>query len=166
MMITSNILQLQEKFGLRREESIKFNAKFADKGNYIQLKDTWCKGGRPREVPIRTEEQRQLLNEVKQFQQENRLKALIPKDKNYYKQLKRYENTTNRIGEKNNHGLRHQYAQDRYKELVGWECPKRGGLSAKEMTPEQREIDYKARMIISSELGHGREEVTRNYLGR
>jgi hypothetical protein len=34
------------------------------------------------------------------------------------------------------------------------------------MTPEQREADADARMIISAELGHGREAITAVYLGR
>ncbi len=58
-------LQLQEAFGLRREEAIKFTASYADRGNKLELKGSWTKGGKPREIPIRTNEQRELLNKIK-----------------------------------------------------------------------------------------------------
>ncbi|MBK2283763.1 integrase, partial [Francisella philomiragia] len=40
------------------------------------------------------------------------------------------------------------------------------GKTSRELTPEQKQKDYEARMIISQELGHGREEITVQYLGR
>lgn len=64
---TSLSLRLQAAFGLRRAESIKFQPAWADRGDHVALKPTWCKGGRAREIPIRTDEQRQLLNEAKAF---------------------------------------------------------------------------------------------------
>jgi hypothetical protein len=64
------------------------------------------------------------------------------------------------------HGLRHAYARDRYEELTGWVCPAAGGPLAKELTLEQREQDHEARLTISRELGHEREQVTAAYLGR
>lgn len=38
-------LRLQAAFGLRKEESIKFIPRYADQGNHIRLKASWCKGG-------------------------------------------------------------------------------------------------------------------------
>ncbi|MGB5300314.1 MAG: hypothetical protein WBN48_16450 [Thiogranum sp.] len=64
------------------------------------------------------------------------------------------------------HGLRHAYAQDRYEELAGWSCPAAGGPVAKDLTPEQREIDSQVRLTISRELGHERAAVVGAYLGR
>lgn len=54
------------------------------------------------------------------------------------------------------HGLRHAYAQTRYESLTGWQSPKAGGLTSKELTPEQHIKDQWARQIISRELGHER----------
>ena len=51
-------LRLQQAFGLRREESIKFQPAYADRGDHIALKGSWTKGGRERTVPITTAEQR------------------------------------------------------------------------------------------------------------
>ena len=62
---TTMSLRLQAAFGLRREESIKIRPEWADRGNMLALKDTWTKGGRAREVPVRNVEQRQLLEEAK-----------------------------------------------------------------------------------------------------
>ena len=58
-------LCLQALFGLRRAESIKIVPKWADRGDRLVLKDSWTKGGREREIPIRTQEQRQLIDEAK-----------------------------------------------------------------------------------------------------
>ena len=54
-------LQLQAAFGLRREECLKFQPSFADKGNSIVLKSSWCKGGKQREIPISNQNQRNVL---------------------------------------------------------------------------------------------------------
>ena len=64
------------------------------------------------------------------------------------------------------HGLRHAYGQRRYKELTGWDAPINGGLKSEQLTAEQKQIDYHARMILTEELGHGREQITTSYLGR
>lgn len=159
-------LKMQEQYGLRREEAIKFSAKYADQGDHIRLKDTWCKGGRAREIPIRNAEQRQLLNEVKAFQREQKATAMIPPDKNYRYQLKHYENVTTRNGELNNHGLRHAYAQERFKEITGFECPKNGGKTWRELDAKEKQLDEQARQIITKELGHNRIDVVANYIGK
>lgn len=64
------------------------------------------------------------------------------------------------------HGLRHAYARNRYGELTGWQCPAAGGTPARELTPEQREINREARLTISRELGHDGEAVVSAYIGR
>jgi site-specific recombinase XerC len=58
-------IRLQAEFGLRREEAIKFSPNYAIHDGHIKLKASWTKGGRARTVPIRTNEQRALLEEVK-----------------------------------------------------------------------------------------------------
>ncbi|KGQ40060.1 integrase, partial [Gallibacterium anatis] len=84
-------LRLQQEFGLRREESMKFQPKFADRESKIVLKASWCKGGREREIPIRTQSQRDLLNEIHVFCRKMQSKSLIPPDRTYKQQLKSYE---------------------------------------------------------------------------
>ena len=55
-------LELQQAFGLRREEAIKFTPSYADQGDQLTLKASWIKGGKARTVPIRTAEQREVLD--------------------------------------------------------------------------------------------------------
>jgi hypothetical protein len=45
-------LELQRDFGLRREEAIKFQPRYADHGNHLNIKGSWTKGGRERVIPI------------------------------------------------------------------------------------------------------------------
>ncbi len=156
-------LQLQQAFGLRREESIKFQPGYADRGDHIALKGSWTKGGRERTVPITTAEQRQVLDLAHQFAGAG---ALIPAHKNYIQQRHTYDGQCKAAGLSNMHGLRHRYAQDRYEVLTGWKAPAVGGPSARSLTPAQRAMDAQARQAISRELGHERTQITAVYLGR
>jgi hypothetical protein len=156
-------IQLQREFGLRMEESIKFKPSYADKGNKIELKASWTKGGRAREIPVTNEKQRELLDNINKFCGKG---SLIPQDKNYIQAKWTFEKACSIVNIKNVHGYRHAYAQERYKELTSRHCPKAGGLTSRELTVEQKQLDYHTRMIISKELGHGREEITVQYLGR
>ncbi len=156
-------LTLQSAFGLRREEAIKFQPDFADKGDHILLKGSWTKGGKERSIPITSEHQRDILDQVKHLVGKG---ALIPQDKNYIQQLRIYERHTALAGLNKLHGLRHQYAQQRYSYLTGWKCPAEEGLSKKDMSQEQKNKDLEVRLLISKELGHEREQITAVYLGR
>ena len=155
-------LKLQAVFGLRREESIKFMPQYADRGTHLELKSSWCKGNRVREIPITTLEQRNLIDELKT---KYGSASLIPADRRYVDQLNRYKNAVPASGLGKGHGLRHHYAQIRYLELSGQACPAAGGQPQKDMTPEQRETDRAVRLQISAELGHAREQITAVYLG-
>ncbi|HUT40948.1 MAG TPA: phage integrase N-terminal domain-containing protein [Gammaproteobacteria bacterium] len=156
-------LELQQAFGLRREEAMKFQPSYADRGDHLVLKASWTKGGRERIVPIRTEEQRDVLNRARRLAG---FGSLIPSNRNYRQQMRIYEGNTLRAGLSQMHGLRHAYAQHRYEELTGWKAPAAGGPTSEYLTPEQRETDRQARLMISHELGHDREAVVSAYLGK
>ena len=160
---TAMSLRLQAAFGLRRGESIKIRPERADRGDRLALKDTWTKGGRPREIPIRNAEQRQVLDEAKALAGRG---SLIPAERSYVEQLRRFEYQCAAAGAHRIHGHRHQYAQTRYRELTGWAAPAAGGPRSRDLTPSQREADREARLTISEELGHEREQITAVYLGR
>jgi hypothetical protein len=148
---------------LRREESIKINPKWADQVDYLRLKESWTKGGKYREVPITTDKQRAALDHAKQVANGARL---IPSEMRYRAQLQRFRSECNRTGINGVHGLRHKYAQDRYRQLTGWPAPAAGGPRSKELNVQQKARDYEARLIVSKEMGHGREQITAVYLGR
>jgi len=155
-------LELQQAFGLRREEAIKFTPSFADRGDHLVLKPTWTKGGKARTVPIRTDEQREVLNRAHKLAGKG---SLIPSHRHYRQQLRIYEGHTIRAGLSRLHGLRHAYAQRRYLELTGWHSPAAGGPSSKSLTPEQKALHQGARLTISRELGHERAGIVKIYIG-
>ena len=156
-------LELQRVFGLRREECLKFQPQFADQGDKLVLKASWCKGGREREIEIRTQEQREAVDQAHRLAGKG---SMIPSERSYIEQVKIYERQTAKAGLHKLHGLRHAYAQRRYEELTGWAAPAAGGPTSADLTPEQKALDQEARMQISRELGHDREQVTAVYLGR
>lgn len=154
-------LQLQKAFGLRREESIKFKPTLADCGDHIVLQGSWTKGGIERKIPITTQEQRKLLNTMKEIVPAGA--SLIPKEKSYRQQLNQYTSEARQCGMRKLHGLRHAYAQHRYKELTGWDCPKNNG--PKTLSAAQKVIDTQVRFIISNEMGHSRKAIVKIYCG-
>ncbi|MCH9699247.1 MAG: integrase domain-containing protein [Gammaproteobacteria bacterium] len=156
-------LLLQQQFGLRREEAIKFQPVYADQGNHLRLKGSWTKGGKVRTIPIRTSEQRAVLDQIKQIAGGG---ALIPAHLNYVQQLRRYEYHTAHAGLSKLHGLRHGYAQRRYQDLTGWKAPAAGGPKSLQLSSSQKQKDLESRLMISAELGHIREQITAVYLGR
>lgn len=155
-------LCLQAAFGLRREESIKFQPRYADRGDHIAIKGSWAKGGRDRTVPITTPEQRAVLNEVHRLAGQG---SLIPSHKTYIQQRHVYDGQCKVAGLSNMHGLRHRYAQMRYEVLTGWKAPAAGGPGKAQLNSSQRLSDQHARQQISRELGHERLKVTSIYLG-
>jgi len=154
-------LELQQVFGLRREEAIKFCPRYADRGDRLVLKASWTKGGKARVIPVRTEAQREVLGRAHRLAGRG---SLIPGERSYREQLRAYERHTANAGLSKLHGLRHAYAQRRYEELTGWPAPAAGGPSRSVLTAEQHAVDRTARLTISQELGHEREEIAALYL--
>jgi integrase len=106
---------MQAQFGLRREEAMKFQPSYAVRDHPIHLKPSWTKGGRARDIPIRTTAQRELLERVRQLAGAG---SLIPSGRSYVFQKNLYERETRAVGiadgGRKAHGLRHGYAQERY----------------------------------------------------
>jgi len=166
---------LQKNFGLRREEAIKFNAHFADRGDYIFLKGSWTKGGRERNIPITTTAQRDLISQIK-IKYGN--SSLIAAHNSYAQQKELFWYHMNSVGYGASLKARHAYAQKRYKDLTGeilsqengdvcegLDCPHWGGLIPMLLPEHLRIVDRKARQILSRELGHNRIQICSVYLG-
>ena len=156
-------LELQRAFGLRREEALKFRPSFADRGDRLVLKASWTKGGKSRVIPIRTDGQRKILGRVWQLAGKG---SLIPAERSYIQHLRVYVRQIMNAGLSKMHGLRHAYAQQRYFDLTGWVCPVAGGPKSESLTLNDRRIDKAARLTISRELGHVREQIVSIYIGR
>ena len=161
---TQMSLKLQAAFGLRLEESIKFQPGYADRGDRLHLRASWTKGGRSREIPIRTAEQRALLDEAKTLAALTPRGSLIMRE-TYVAQLQVFKYHCAKAGIHHIHGHRHRYAQHRYQELTGRPCPSLGGPSSCRLEGDLKARDRQARFIISAELGHSRVSVTSIYLG-
>jgi len=156
-------LELQQAFGLRREEAIKLNPSVADQGDRLMLKESWTKGGKAREVPVRTRAQREVLDRAHRLAGRG---SLIPSQRSYRQQLRIYERHTANAGLSRLHGLRHAYAQHRYEELTGWKPPAAGGPKVDALSRDQRAADRQARLTISQELGHERAQIVAIYCGK
>ena len=154
--------RMQAAFGLRREEAMKIQPTWADHGDKLVLKSSWTKGGRPREIPIRTQQQREVLNAAKAFAKNG---SLIPARKSYRAHVMTWEYQTRRAGLSKTHGLRHAYAQRRYEEFTGRKAPILNGTPTKQLEGVLREKDREARLRIAAELGHARTEITNTYCG-
>ena len=156
-------LRLASQFGLRLEESLKIHPAWADLGDRIRLKDSWTKGGKYREIPIVSPGQRNSLDDAKALAGKG---SLIPDGLRYKDQLNRFKAQCAKAGITHVHGLRHGYAQERYEVLTGFKAPACGGPTSKQLSAEQKARDRAARLQISKELGHEREQVSSIYLGR
>lgn len=142
---------------------MKIEVAWADRGDKLVLKGSWTKGGRRREIPIRTEAQRELLDRAKALTGGG---SLIPAGSSYIEHLKLYENQTRAAGLEKLHGLRHAYAQERYKDMTGRPAPAAGGKKSSKLTEAERKLDHEARLTVSRELGHSRKAISTVYLGR
>jgi integrase len=158
-------LELQRAFGLRAREAMQLRPHVADKGHYLAV-NVGTKGGRDRVVPIDSPEKRELLERAKGFASSkmastsDQNKTLAQAKAHYYWVLK-----TCGVTKENgitSHGLRHEYANNRYEQIAGTASPVRGG----DLATHDRDADRSARLGVSEELGHSREDVTSHYLGR
>ncbi len=160
----ARVLRLQHAFGLRVQEASLLNpARDLLEPDCLRVV-AGTKGGRPRAVPIETEAQRALLREAEE-QVRRTGHSMIPPQYDLKQWLTRCYTVLARHGvtRKNGlvtHGLRHQYANDRYEELTGEPSPVRGGA------PVNTRDDQVARQELTARLGHARPSITRAYYGR
>ena len=160
----ARVLHLQYAFGLRIQEASLLNpARDGVDGQELRVV-AGTKGGRPRSVPIETDTQRAVLAEAAQQAAHTR-RSMIPVEfdlkawlAHVYRVLARH-GVTRRDGLVS-HGLRHQYANDRYEELTGEPSPVRGG------DPLAAAHDRDARLDVSARLGHARMGITAAYCGK
>lgn len=141
-------------FGLRIHETIRLDRDHLIHAiNYDRL-TIKGKGGLIRDIPMNTEG-RQLIDEL--LAETKQGKQFVPQDKKAHQIIKQIENWIYNYRDRftsgdidpplTYHGLRHAYAQRRYTYHLA-----------------KLHDERKARLAVSIELGHGRDEVTRIYL--
>lgn len=159
-------LKLSNEFGLRRQEAIMLKPHISDEGVYLHVR-AGTKGGRPRIVPISTEQQRSLLEEAKSMADPKsglicRPGKTLKQAINRFKYVMRYCCITKAGEGVTAHGLRHGYVHHRYQERTGGgKLPVKGGMPG-EVDPM---IDKVAKLKIMEEVGHSRLAVTTAYGG-
>lgn len=161
---TAMQLRLERAFGLRSQEALSLRPAESDQhGVLVVTRGT--KGGKGRVVPIRTQAQRDLLDRAKEMA--NRRTGLLQRygltpaqaRAHYYYVLRKHGITRGDLGV-TPHGLRHGYAHERYESESGEMAPILTGGA-----PVRSDDERKARLAVSAELGHGREEITAAYVG-
>ena len=161
------ILTLAREFGMRSEEAAKANlhrlSKEAETLGRIDVQEG-TKGGRdaPRWVPV-TEAGRAALKAAIAARPEGSKNLLAPNES--YKEWRAGELRAGRevlhsYGARGFHDARAAYACQRYRELTGHEAPAVAGHRGAD-----RDADRAARDVIAAELGHGRADVCRAYVG-
>lgn len=160
---------LIKEFGLRRQEAVMFRPyvaeRLGDRSNDIVV-EFGTKGGRPRSVPVETEGQKRAMELAKKIAVTHNghvgwnTLTLAQAVKRYSNVLARFGITKKEMGV-TGHGLRHDYANDKYERMTGKPTPVRGGVKGEVET----EADYVARMQTSQALGHSRLSITPSYCG-
>jgi hypothetical protein len=157
-------LELQYQFSLRPKEARLLRPRMDDQKNFLTVTNG-TKGGRSRVVKIETAAQREVLDRAKPFAEKewsstcDPLLSLAQATRRYYKVVASCGISKAALGI-TSHGLRHQSSNDEYQALTGEPSPVRGG------GPVDPDIDRAARLKIAEKLGHSREEISTNYLGR
>ena len=160
----ARVLRLQHAFGLRlREASLLDPARDVVGEGWLRVV-AGAKGGRPRTVPIETDDQHAVLAEAERHARATK-RSMIPPEYDLKQWLKHCYHVLARHGITRkdglvSHGLRHGYANDRYEELTGEPSPVRGGGRV------ERADDASARREVAARLGHARPALTAAYYGQ
>lgn len=183
-------VDLMRNFGLRFREAALFSPRECSSIQAIDI-EKGTKGGRARslrftlkgennhqktvEVPEMSDAQIEVVSRATAYVDRQNQVCIIPRNTTYKKWEDSTRNTYRLVGMTKDgvgtpHGLRHQYAQTRYREITGWKTPAEMSSTErvdfrKKMTKEMRSLDVFAKKTISRELGHGRVYVTSTYVG-
>jgi integrase len=159
-------LRLGWAFGLRVEEQLMLRPAESDKGDKLWI-HRGTKGGRWREVDIKEQWERELIDEAKALAASHPKGVLAARPSRTLEQARNhYYYLCRKIGLQAKglfgstpHGARHSFAVRRYEREGGGPAPVLGGP----MLP--RETDLKVRQRLAEELGHGRPSATAAYVG-
>jgi len=172
-------MQLQRELGLRMEESYKFSARRDVLADGRVLIAAGAKGGRERVILVVSDKGWEAIEYARQVG-DGRNGNIMPREMSErqwnslcYRILRRNGVTIAKAGA-SSHGLRHAYAQERYRQITGFECRAKFG-SQEEFRAAARNaagtdwarLDHDARQVLKPEMGHGpdRKDVVSQYLG-
>jgi hypothetical protein len=173
------MLELVWRFGLRRKEVVMFQPHLAVvpaglvpfdgpvAEHYVACLsvERGTKGGRLRLIPLVSDAQRDVIERARRY-------APYPTSylghpgKTLLQSLDRYKNVLSQAGITKKelgitgHGLRHQFAGDKYFDLAKVACPVRGGDPLGDPALLERVL-----RTVSQQLGHDRPVISQAYLG-
>lgn len=163
------MLSMQDAFALRMKESIEMRPAYclAESGKVLEIYEG-TKGGRLRRVDIDSAYKREVFDCALRLAATGR-DGRIRWPNRTWKQARRYyyyllaEKLGVNIKEMgvSSHGLRHQYAQDKYQDVSG-QPPPISGVDPSQVDPEKHR---EASIQVARDLGHGRAQVSNNYYG-
>lgn len=162
-------LRLCLAFALRREEAVMFKPHRADKGSYIEVVDG-TKGGRPRVVFIRSESQRQVLEDAKSFVKGINGHVGSP-SRELKSAIRRFSYVLGKCGITKAglgvtaHGLRHETLCNLFEELAGVPAPIRVGNPREVLAQADPDKVELARAAVAEMAGHARVSISSSYLG-
>ena len=139
------------RFNMRAKEAVMCIPHAAEIDGQLEIK-RGTKGGRQRFVPIDTAEKRAALEAAKRLVA-SKAASLGRPGKSLKQNLARLRYVMKKFGITKAdlgitaHGLRHEYANDRYRQFAGAPSPVRGG------PPIEREIDRAARLRLAEDSG-------------
>lgn len=152
-------LELQRTFGLRREESIKFQPRYADHGDHLKIKGSWTKGGRERVIPITTPEQRATLDRAHRLVGE---RSMIPAEKTYIEQRHVYDRQCSSRVEAHA-WIAARVCANALRSPDELETTGGGGPSTQSSTASQRLADFERAKQLAGSLVTSGVEITKVY---
>ncbi|HWR86918.1 MAG TPA: integrase domain-containing protein [Acidiferrobacterales bacterium] len=170
-------LELMFRFGLRKKEAVCLRPhlqlipasmvpgyELVAESYLMLVLEEGTKGGRLRFVPIDTDAKRSVLMRAQALVSHTRAHMGRP-GHSLDQALRRFDYIMEKLGITmadlaiTAHGLRHEYANDLYVELTGEHSPVRGGM------PSDLRRHLAACLEVAKQLGHGRVQIARAYLG-
>lgn len=158
-------LEIQLEFGLRPREVVMLKPVSADQGKTLFVTDG-TKGGRARMVPVDNERKRELIERAKVIAAANKRGVLSDRPtRSLTSALNRYYYLAKKVGLCKSdlgvtlHGLRHEFANNLYRQLTGVNSPVNGGRV------KDQDLAGEAMQTVSEQLGHSRKHASAAYLG-
>ena len=158
-------LAMAHAFGLRITEALLVKPRVSHVGSTLRIEDG-TKGGRTRVVPVRTDEQRAVLEHAKVMSDRTERGNLVPRRctpsqarQHLYYVCRKHGITKHSLAV-TPHGLRHEYANDVYEAVSGTPSTVRGGSSILDQAAEDGAL-----RAVSNELGHARLSIVSAYTG-
>ncbi len=161
----SVILELCWAFGLRVKEALMLRPAIAYEGEFIWVREG-TKGGRPRVIHIQNDIQRDVLERAKEIS-DKKTGFIGQRGKTYTQKCSRFYYVMKVCGitlsesHITAHGLRHQYMQERFKQLFGIDAPVKGG----DLSQIDKDEFHLGSMKLSEEAGHTRVTIGASYYG-